>query len=374
MHYYKISHSFSNNAKLLVTFEKVRMDNEALVQNLIFERYINVQDHPSGTLEILNYTPKTQFEKKWNDVTLQCRGLIRDKTTKKIVARGLPKFFNYSEIKNDAKYINEISKLPFEVYDKMDGSCGILYWLNNEPYIATRGSFESPQAKHASEVLHRKYKPLLGYNFDLLDRNTTLIFEIIYPENKIVVDYKDEDDIFLICAFDINTGNEVPTPDLPFPNVKKFQFSNSSENNGLIDVKEILKIQDPKNEGFVIRYSNGYRMKIKFEEYKRLHNIVTRISSVDIWQNLMDSKSFDEILEIVPDEYYDWIKNKKESIELDYQEVEMEATMMYGEVQCINRKDVAKHLQYHKYTSIVFMMLADILPRINPGVLELLPV
>lgn len=332
--------------------------NEATVQHLIFERYINVQDHPSGTLEILNYTPKTQFEKKWNDITLVCRGLIRDKNTKKIVARGLPKFFNYSEIKNDPKYINEISKLPFEVYDKIDGSCGILYWYNNEPYIATRGSFESPQAKHASTLLHNKYKLLLGNNFDLLDRNLTYVFEIIYPENKIVVDYKDIDDIFIICAFDTDSGNEVSTPDnLPFPKVKKFQFSNLSDNKSENNIKEILKIQDPKNEGFVIRYANGYRMKIKFEEYKRLHNIVTRISSIDIWQNLMDDKSFDEILEIVPDEYYEWIKNKKESIELDYQEVEMEAMIMYNEVQYLPRKDVAKHLHFHKYTSIVFLML-----------------
>jgi RNA ligase len=49
-------------------------------------------------------------------------------------------------------------------------------------------------------------------------------------------------------------------------------------------------------------------MKIKGEEYKRLHKILTNISNQDIWEYLKDNKPFDELLEKVPDEFNDWVK------------------------------------------------------------------
>ena len=50
------------------------------------------------------------------------------------------------------------------------------------------------------------------------------------------------------------------------------------------------------DEGFVVRFKNGFRMKIKGEEYCRLHSILTNISSRNIWEHLKNNDSFDEIL------------------------------------------------------------------------------
>jgi len=62
-------------------------------------------------------------------------------------------------------------------------------------------------------------------------------------------------------------------------------------------------------EGYVVRFKNGFRMKIKGEEYVRLHRILTGFSNVDIWEYLKDDKDIDELLDRVPDEFDKWVKN-----------------------------------------------------------------
>ena len=154
------------------------MDKE-LLQQMVAERLVSVQKHPEADLFIYNYTPKVQYDKLWNEVTLQARGLILD-ADMNVVEKPFGKFFNLEELQPE-----EIPQLPFEVFEKVDGTLGILYWINNSPFIATRGSFVSEQSKHATGILYNRYR----HTFDHLDKTKTYLFEIIYPQNRIVVDY-----------------------------------------------------------------------------------------------------------------------------------------------------------------------------------------
>jgi RNA ligase len=123
------------------------------------------QQHPILPLTIWNYTEKVQYEELWDDITLQCRGLVTDdKGT--IIARPFRKFFNLEEGKFTPTE-------EFEVYAKMDGSLGVVFWYNDEWHIATRGSFTSDQAIKGKEMLKK-------YPLDKLDKNNTYLFEIIY--------------------------------------------------------------------------------------------------------------------------------------------------------------------------------------------------
>lgn len=185
------------------------MQNKKLLQQMINEKLVSVQKHPEADLFIYNYTPKVQYEKIWNEVTLITRGLILD-SEMKYVSRPFGKFFNLEELQP-----NEIPDLPFDVYEKMDGSLGILYWFNDKPYIATRGSFVSEQSQHATQLLHSKYSHI----FDKLDKSSTYVFEIIYPQNKIVVDYGEMDDLVLLTVIDNQTGVE-RIDNIGFPTVK----------------------------------------------------------------------------------------------------------------------------------------------------------
>ena len=64
-----------------------------LLQEMINEKLVSVQKHPETDLFIYNYSPKVQYEKLWNEVTLKTRGLILD-AQMNFVARPFGKFFN----------------------------------------------------------------------------------------------------------------------------------------------------------------------------------------------------------------------------------------------------------------------------------------
>ena len=99
------------------------------------------QTHPNHDLIIWNYSPKVQYDRLWDDITIQCRGLVTN-SKGEIIARPFKKFFNYEEHTPE-----DIPNEFFEVYEKMDGSLGILFNYQDEWIMATRGSFTSEQAK-----------------------------------------------------------------------------------------------------------------------------------------------------------------------------------------------------------------------------------
>lgn len=307
-----------------------------LLQKFIDDKLINVQKHPSANLFIYNYTPAVQYERLWNEITLQARGLILDDKMN-YVARPFRKFFNFEEHQPE-----EIPKLPFDVYEKMDGSLGILYWLNDKPFIATRGSFTSDQANHANIILYDKYQK----TFDKLDRNATYLFEIIYPNNRIVVNYGLMDDLILLTVIDNKTLLE-RIEHVGFPVVKKF--------DGVNDLNELRKIEETNKEGFVIRFQNGFRIKMKFSEYVRLHRIITGISNVSVWEYLSEGRPFDELLDRVPDEFYDWVKKIQNELLEQYNNIYSECESVFKEFN--TRKETAEYFMKQKYPHVLFSML-----------------
>lgn len=123
------------------------------------------QVHPTLPLTIWNYTETVQFSGEWDEILLMCRGLVTDDKGN-IIARPFKKFFNIEE----GKYTPTEN---FEVWDKMDGSLGIVFWYEGQWIVATRGSFTSDQAIKGGELLKK-------YNTDIMFRHLTYCFEIIY--------------------------------------------------------------------------------------------------------------------------------------------------------------------------------------------------
>lgn len=246
------------------------------------------QVHPTLPLTIWNYTEKVQFESLWDDVTIMCRGLVTDDKGD-IIARPFKKFFNIEE----GKYT---STENFEVYEKMDGSLGIVFWYQGQWIVATRGSFTSDQAIKATEILNK-------YNKDIMFRHLTFCFEIIYPENRIVLDYGDDEKLVLLGTFD-KDGKEVDIDmwsQYGFDVVKKY--------DGIKDFKELKSMIKDDQEGFVVRFTNGDRIKVKGVEYLRLHKIMTNMSTTAVWECLKNGDDIETILKDVPDEFYKKIKD-----------------------------------------------------------------
>ncbi|MBL7816863.1 MAG: T4 RnlA family RNA ligase [Saprospiraceae bacterium] len=314
------------------------MINKTLLQEMIENDYVNVNKHPTHDLFIYNYTPKAQYDRVWNEVTLMCRGLILDGQNN-IVARPFAKFFNLGEMENQV-----IPNEPFEVFDKLDGSLGILYWLENEAFIATRGSFVSDQAVVANRILQSKYADILRGG---LDKSKTYLFEIIYPENRIVVDYGGLEDLILIAIIDNETGADLPLESMGFPMVTRF--------DGIKDISTLKTLEEANREGFVIKYKNGLRYKVKFEEYLRIHRIVTQVSNINIWEYLMTEMPFDEILDRVPDEFYDWVKATSADLQAQFAAIEAQCQADFKVFD--TRKEAAFYFQTCAYPSVLFKML-----------------
>lgn len=308
-----------------------------LLEEMMNEGLVVKQNHPEADLFIYNYTAKAQYDRVWNEVTLNCRGLILD-AGMNVVARPFKKFFNLGEHENQ-----HIPSEAFEVYEKMDGSLGILYWHNNRPFIATRGSFISDQSVKANQILNHKYAHVLNR----LNPNKTYLFEIIYPENRIVVNYGDTEDLVLLAIVDNKTGNEEPLEDIGFPVVKRY--------HGVNDIHLLQTLEEENKEGFVIRFASGLRYKVKFKEYMRIHRIITQVSNISIWDYLREGNTLDELLDRVPDEFYNWVKKTNADLQAAYKTIEDKARSEFKDLG--DRKATALYFQKCSHPSILFNML-----------------
>lgn len=282
-----------------------------ILNDYINKGLIEKNNHPSLPLSIYNYSRECQFTQAWDEITLACRGLVLDDEGN-VVARSFNKFFNMEEMKS-------IPNEPFEVFEKMDGSLGICFCYNREWIFATKGSFISDQAIKGRELLNK-------YDVEKLSPGYTYLFEIIYPENRIVVDYGTDEKLVLLGIIDCSTdGIEVnihnPYYTEGFEVVKKY--------DGVTDYKQLKSMIKDNQEGFIVRFKSGVRMKVKGEEYVRLHRLLTNFSNVDIWECLKEGKDINELLERVPDEFDAWVRKTISDLRYAYFQIEERAGKMF---------------------------------------------
>lgn len=278
-------------------------------------KLITIREDGFG-LRILNYSDAAMYTPgAWdNPAVRQCRGLIVDDAWR-IVARPWAKFFNHGQV--EAGTLDMLA--PVEVTDKMDGSLGIIHRdLGGDLRVATRGSFESDQAIHATNVLNCRQPDLR--NVDLV----TPLVEIVYPGNRIVVDYGDTDDLVLLGGVVIATGEYIGPHDTADEIGWEGSRTQVFEYATLADA--LAAAPRPGMEGLCVRYLSESRIvKIKQEEYVRLHRIVTGLSERTVWEALCEGKELGDLLGPLPDELHDWTREVWDRIDLAAGSIEARA-------------------------------------------------
>lgn len=315
--------------------------------------YVKTNAHNTLPLSVWNYTPIVQFNKLFGEHPLLrlCRGLIVDNNGK-IAGRGFEKFFNWEE--------HQKSELPgsgdhIEITKKMDGSLLIVFRYNNQVVYSTRGSFYSDQAIAGGELFRKLY------NEDWIEDGKTYLFEFIGPENRIVVQYEQMDLIHIAVINNFN-GYDLPR-DTRFKTIEVFDVDGGLFSYELFEKLKILN--NSNEEGYVIRQiSDGtypdWRCKIKFDDYIKLHRILTGVSNKTVWEILRDNSSLDTMIEICPDEFNIWLRKVKEELENQYMNLETKALAAYDNVKYLEiRKEQALQLMknHSDVASIVFKML-----------------
>ena len=246
----------------------------ALVDEAIDAGLVSV--HTDGRLRILNYTAKATYSRHWNEATIACRGLILDDADG-VVARPFPKFFGPSE--PDAPAIPTGQQM--EVTAKLDGSLGIAYTHpEGDVRLATRGSLVSRQAIEATRIWHEKYRQVA------IPEGVTPLFEIIYPDNRIVLDYGEMRDLVLIALIDTETGADIDPADLAWPGPRAETVS-FTDFGALLD--HISSAGESDCEGYVARFATDearphIRFKLKFPAYVAAHRVVFGLTSTRVWE------------------------------------------------------------------------------------------
>jgi hypothetical protein len=316
------------------------MDIE-LLRKHVADGIVNTQRHPALPLDIFNYSARCQYEKLWDDVTLACRGLVLHGDD--IVARPFRKFFNDTELGDAVPW-----HLPCVITEKMDGSLGILFCFEGQWIWSTRGSFVSEQAQRAAAIWAD------GYSHIELDPAVTYLFEIIYPENRIVVDYGSTVDLVLLGMIETKTGAERPLSCAhnELRVVRRFYLYE--------EVHTIRRHIRDDEEGYVIRFDDGTRIKVKGSRYIELHKLLSGISSRSVWEELSAGRSVADLLAAVPDECAAWIEDERER-----QTLEFNRTLGYASEAVLHvrglptRKEQAKQILggWKDVSGIAFAML-----------------
>lgn len=296
------------------------------IESLLEQKLITRRPHPTLPLDIYNYTPRAMYDLKpeeWSDTLAWCRGLVINRESGGIVARGFRKFWNIEQV------ADRVPTGEPQFYEKVDGSLIIAFLYDGQLVMASRGSFQSDQAEEA-RLIASEYSGFV----DLLRPGYSYLFEVVYPANRIVVDYGETRDLVALAVINTEDGNDnwyewnrfnssYPGRTVckyPFMSLLKAEFASQDGEGG----------EDA--EGYVLVWPNGFRAKFKFQNYTRLHRLLTRLTARDIWQMLKNGKSeeVEEIKRLVPaTKFREWVDAIAEGLRYQFSSTVVEATTAF---------------------------------------------
>lgn len=317
-----------------------------------FDRYVQmglIHAQTAHRLTIYNYTQFTAYERLWNGVTRNARGLVLDDSGRTVI-RCLPKFFNNDEAEADLGRPKIFDPTRITVQDKVDGS--LIQVANDHEYglvVTSKGSFTSDQAKWAREIIVEKDMQF--------DPSLTYIFELIHPENRIVIDYADRRELILLAVIDTETGKERNIYDERFD-----QFTRVKRlDPGILE--DLNRLNDGDLVEGVVANFDGHRVKIKTDEYVRLHRIVTNFTPKRVWEGLSNGDSLD--FENMPEEFQAWLDDTVDQFNVAYAAIQAAIWAEYDETQNLSDKELGLSDGY-QYKPFVFSIRhgKDIAPGI----------
>jgi RNA ligase len=320
---------------------KISMKYEDL-KPYLEQRLIREEAHPNySNIRIFNYLPELQFSNKWDDVNKLCRGLIMDVSSNEIIARPLKKFFNWQE------HIEQGLPIPNEtplITEKIDGSLIIHSKINGKDCLSTRGSFISNQAIWATNWWNENIKE------NIYKEGWTHLFEVVFPQNIIVVRYDFSGLVYL------GSINNITGQTFFFPMPNPIRVVKAINNN---DFTKLLEMDGENEEGFVIHFPiSDLRLKIKFPQYVKLHRVVTGMSEIAIWEMLKEGKSISELINNCPDEFFKWVESVANKLTSNYSEIEKNCKEITAHAKTLTtRKEQALYITQFKNSGVCFKML-----------------
>lgn len=262
-------------------FERWSRSNEALIADrLQYARHdgmppahllVKLFFHPKLDLVGLKYEREVQrwlrgHTQGWTDALRYCRGIVLDRAGIP-VALPYAKFFNL--FKNEHPEADDPPDGLFEATVKLDGHLGPIFNYADEWHLTSSGSFTSRTAKLGNEMLTKVIERNKSAWSDESLRNITLLVEIIHPSTRIRCDYHGHQGLVLTGARDRMLFDDKSYTWLA-ENGPLLGLNVTDIWNGftLEELRREVDEQKPKDrEGFVIRWPDGTRGKLKYRHY-----------------------------------------------------------------------------------------------------------
>lgn len=241
-------------------------------------------------------------------------------------------------------------------------SFAIHYNYNDLDYIATKGSFVSEQAGWATKWFRdhvRSSEMIPGHSY---------LFEMIYPENKIVVDYGDKEELILLGVINNETGAEIPYQEL-LETGKHIGVSvvEAVEFKSLDDLYAYCKTLPANEEGFVITFHNGLKVKVKGDEYCKIHRILSHMTPLAFWNawdldkadipkefRVLMPEEFREVTDLLYKQIYDIHWNTFHDVERKYKEImkglspDIDHKTLFFKIKDTYPRDSSDLMYFHK--------------------------
>jgi hypothetical protein len=282
----------------------------------------------------------------------ECRGLVLEKGTWKVMSLAFIKFFNAEE-SNAAK----IDWNTANVLEKLDGTLIQLYWdwNKNTWFAGTTGTAEGEGEVNNKmgttfnslfwDTVVEKY----ALNECLLNKDIIYVFELTTPYN-IVVKPHGESSATLLAARNRETLEEYSWKDLEMiaislrvPLVKRFDL-NTKNVGVLLKTFENMIWHD---EGYVVVDANFRRIKIKNPAYVAVHHLKGKTAEHNII-TIVKSNEIEEFASTFPERKDELLRLKE-----NYDLLTAKLNMVWDELKLRKPKNITKEEQ-KKYAAAVF--------------------
>jgi predicted kinase/adenylate kinase family enzyme len=248
-----------NRALLKTVKELTKLTEEKLINENKFE-------HPDG-FKIYKYNPKVHFKNLWSKSSLlfKMRGIAFD-IAGNIIVHPFDKIFNYGE--NNTGHLLSPEKEVY-VVEKLNGFMGSIspHPFKNELLLSTTGSFNSDFIKYINDFITVELRNnMLDY---FKTNKQTLLFEVLHPEDKHIIEYKEEDlGLWLIGARNLDYDAKLETEEKLDEIAKKIGLRRPSWEKTRFE-EVIPNLENKKIEGYMIRDAETHEtiMKIKSNYY-----------------------------------------------------------------------------------------------------------
>lgn len=275
---------------------------------------------------------ESDFKEK---IVQECRGLILEDETFRILACPFFKFFNYGE-----SNAHEIDWDSATYEEKFDGSL-IKVWhddVEDKWIISSNGRIFAKSAT-VNNFLGQVYTNFEDLFLDSIKvdvnnfvKGYTYVFELISPYNQVVVRYDDCEVIHLMTR-DNSTLKEV---EMDLGVRKPIKYSARC----VEDLIEVTNRMTSQEEGFIVVDKNYNRIKVKSPEYVKAHHLVTSLTKMNLLR-VIRSGEVEEVRTYLKgreefiDEMYNDFENFKRNLEL------LKSQFLDLMTRCETKKDYA---------------------------------